>query len=104
LLRRSPADRGLACVSVSTTVSVPAPGVIVALALHASLQPPEAVNENGTACAPELTNSGNSASTAAPARIGEDMDFGMRHASYIPEINHLCSRNFWASAEKPQSG
>jgi hypothetical protein len=53
--------------------------VIVAVALHASLQPPEAVNENGTACAPEVANSGNSASVAAPARIGEDTGFGMRH-------------------------
>ena len=68
LLRRSPADRGSACVSVSTTVSVPAPGVIVALALHASLQPPEAVNEKGTACAPELASL-----TAAPSFLDQKL-------------------------------
>ena len=41
LLRRSPAEAGFACVSVNTTVTFPAPVVTVAVALHASLQPPE---------------------------------------------------------------
>src|SRR5215470_15051095 len=38
LLSRSPAERGFACVLVNTTVRVPAPVVIVAVALQASLQ------------------------------------------------------------------
>jgi hypothetical protein len=68
LLSKSPAERGFACVSVSTTVSVPAPGVMVALALHASLQGglPEDVKVNGVACAVPVETTPRPIAIAAP--------------------------------------
>lgn len=67
LLSRSPAERGLACVSFSTTVSEPAPGVMTAFAAQASLQPPVTSKKNGVAFATPPTAS-NEPAVTAPAR------------------------------------
>src|SRR5262249_15409480 len=77
LLRRSPAERGLPWVSVSTTVSVPVPGVIAAVGLHASLQAgvPLFVKVKVVASALGIANSGSSVTDARPARTGRVLDF-----------------------------
>jgi hypothetical protein len=75
LLSRSPADLGLACVSFSTTVSVPAPGVISALAAHASLQPPVTLKKNGVAFA---TPPAASKTLAVTAPAANDRNFRIK--------------------------
>src|ERR1700743_1552247 len=48
-LSRSPAELGLASVSVKVMVSMPLPGVMEAYAAHASLHPPETANSKVSA-------------------------------------------------------
>lgn len=99
LLSRSPADLGLAWVSVSLTVSIPAPGVTTAVAAQASLQPPVAVKVNGVAIAPEVANNCSSVTAAPPMRIGRDFDLSMWHAFGSALTNYV--RNYRTSAALP---
>jgi hypothetical protein len=73
LLRRSPAERGFACVSVNTTVSVPAPGVIAAVALHASLHVPEKPKVKVAACAVLAANKATTLHAKDLLNVEDDM-------------------------------